>query len=78
MGDEAQGRELHATVGRLMRVRRDWSYFFLSGHPRFQELIGHHASRNRKLYNGDLKCYFYQYFGPFPPATSDGPDAPEA
>jgi len=33
----------------------------LSPHPDFQRLFGRQADRNRKIYNGKIKCYLYQY-----------------
>jgi len=33
----------------------------------FEKLFGRKANKNRKLYNGMVKCYYYQYFGPRPP-----------
>ena len=62
----ATGADLAATFGRLMDSYKSWSYFFLSGSPGFERLVGRRSSRNRKLYNGDLKCYLYQYYGPVP------------
>ena len=32
-----------------------------------QKYIGRKADKNRKIYNGMLKTYFYQYLGPKPP-----------
>jgi len=44
-----------------------WSVYILTAHEEFEKNFGKKATKNRKLYNGRLKCYFYQYFGPRPP-----------
>lgn len=40
----------------------DWNYYILSGHDEFESLFDHRSRKHRKVYNGGLKCYFYQYF----------------
>jgi putative N6-adenine-specific DNA methylase len=36
-----------------------------------QDAIGKKADKNRKIYNGMLKTYFYQYMGAKPPRRKD-------
>jgi putative N6-adenine-specific DNA methylase len=43
-----------------------WSLFALSAHPEFERLFGRRADKKRKLFNGNLLCYLYQYLGPLP------------
>ncbi|OQY08202.1 MAG: RNA methyltransferase [Fusobacteriia bacterium 4572_132] len=38
-----------------------WEYFVITPNEKFEELFGKKAVKNRKLYNGRIKCYFYQY-----------------
>ncbi len=59
--------ELYRRLGLTFRLLPDWSVFVLTGHPGFERLYGRSADRNRKLYNGNLKTYLYQFFGPLPP-----------
>jgi putative N6-adenine-specific DNA methylase len=67
-------RELYQAMGRLFQRMPTWSLFALSAHEDFQKLFGARASRNRKLYNGNIRCWYYQYFGPLPPRDrSDSP-----
>ncbi len=35
-----------------------------------ERYFGRKADRNRKIYNGMLKTYFYQFLGPKPPKES--------
>jgi putative N6-adenine-specific DNA methylase len=67
IGSQKEVRELYQSMGRLFQRMPSWSLFALSAHEDFQKLFGARASRNRKLYNGNIRCWFYQYFGPLPP-----------
>lgn len=67
IGSAAEVRELYQSMGRLFQRMPTWSLFALSAHEDFQRLFGARASRNRKLYNGNIRCWYYQYFGPLPP-----------
>lgn len=67
MGNTREAEELYGALGRLYRSVPTWSLFALCAHPRFAALFGARASKNRKLYNGNIRCYFHQYFGPLPP-----------
>ena len=66
-GQAGEVEELYRRLGRTFSRLPDWSVFVLTGHPGFERLYGRRADRNRKLYNGNLKTYLYQYFGPLPP-----------
>lgn len=48
-----------------------WSYYILSAHESFENLFGKSATKNRKLYNGGLKCWLYQYYGSPAKSTHD-------
>ncbi len=66
LGDARQAETLYREMGSLFRGLPTWSLFALSAREDFQEHFGSRASRNRKLYNGNLRCWYYQYFGPLP------------
>ena len=68
LGERREVEDLYRAMGRLHRRLDTWSIFVLTAHPEFQKFFGVRASKNRKLYNGNLKCYFYQYYGPLPRA----------
>lgn len=40
-----------------------WSYYIITSFEGFEKVFGKKASKNRKLYNGGIKCYYYQYYG---------------
>ena len=39
-----------------------WQVYLITSHPDFERLYGKRADKVRKLYNGMIPCYFYQYF----------------
>jgi putative N6-adenine-specific DNA methylase len=66
LGTEQQAQGLARELGRLHRALPTWSFFVLSAREDFPRFFGDRPSRNRKLYNGNLRCWLYQYFGPLP------------
>lgn len=56
-------RELGQAMGRL----NCWSCYLITSYEDAERDIGRKADKNRKIYNGMLKTYFYQYLGPKPP-----------
>ena len=57
---------LYRTLGERYRALDSWSMYVITSYERAQEAIGKKADKNRKLYNGMIKTYFYQYMGPKP------------
>lgn len=66
IGDRRQAEEIYRAMGNVFTNLDTWSYFILSAHQEFEKYFGKKASKNRKLYNGKIKCYLYQYYGPLP------------
>ena len=58
---------LYGMLGERYRALDAWSLYLISSYERTEEMIGRKADKNRKLYNGMLKTYFYQFLGPKPP-----------
>lgn len=58
---------LYQTLGERYRSLDSWSMYLITSYENAQRDIGKPADKNRKLYNGMLKTYFYQYLGPKPP-----------
>lgn len=58
---------LYRTLGERYQNLDSWSMFLITSYENAQKDIGKNADKNRKLYNGMLKTYFYQYLGPKPP-----------
>ncbi|MGI5948995.1 THUMP domain-containing class I SAM-dependent RNA methyltransferase [Peptoniphilus sp.] len=58
--------ELNRELGKLYKYLDTWSFYIISANEKFEKNFGKKADRNRKLYNGRLRSYYYQYFGPKP------------
>jgi len=58
---------LYRMLGEKYQSLDSWSMFLITSYENAQKDIGRKADKNRKLYNGMLKTYFYQYLGPKPP-----------
>ena len=44
-----------------------WSFYLITAFDQAERYLGRKADKNRKIYNGMMKTYFYQYMGPKPP-----------
>ena len=58
---------LYQEIGQAFNRLDSWSYYIITGYEDAQRYICRKADKNRKIYNGMLKTYFYQYMGPKPP-----------
>ena len=58
---------LYRTLGERYSQLDAWSLFMITSYEKAEEMIGRKADKNRKIYNGMLKTYFYQFLGPRPP-----------
>lgn len=63
---------LYREIGEAMERLDCWSVYLITGYEDAERYIGRKAAKNRKIYNGMLKTYFYQYPGPKPPARRQG------
>lgn len=61
---------LYRQIGEAYRNLDSWSMFLITAYEDAQKYIGKKADKNRKIYNGMMKTYFYQYMGPRPPRKS--------
>ncbi|ABY91609.1 class I SAM-dependent RNA methyltransferase [Thermoanaerobacter sp. X514] len=66
MGELEEVEKLYKEMGKVFKKLDTWSFYILTSHERFEKLFGREASKKRKLYNGMLKAYYYQYYGPKP------------
>ena len=41
--------------------------YLITSYENAEKDIGRKADRNRKIYNGMMKTYYYQFLGPRPP-----------
>ena len=62
---------LYKEMGKVFGALDGWSYFIITSYEDAQKYIGRQAEKNRKIYNGMIKTYFYQYMGPKPPKQNN-------
>lgn len=64
MGEKHEVEQIYKQMGKAFKQFDTWSKYILTPYEDFQNHFGKIADKNRKLYNGMIKCYYYQYFGP--------------
>jgi putative N6-adenine-specific DNA methylase len=58
---------IYQAFGESYRKLDSWSAYMITSYEEAERYFGRKADKNRKIYNGMLKTYFYQYMGPKPP-----------
>ena len=58
---------LYQTIGERYKQLDSWSMYLITAYEQAEESLGLKAAKNRKIYNGMMKTYFYQFPGPKPP-----------
>lgn len=67
MGNLDDVERLYTDMGKLFKANKTWSTYFITSHEGFEKLYGRKADKKRKLFNGNVKTDYYQYFGERPP-----------
>ncbi|OPY69481.1 MAG: Ribosomal RNA large subunit methyltransferase K [Syntrophorhabdaceae bacterium PtaU1.Bin034] len=65
-GQTGDVEKIYRVMGEVYSRLDAWSLFTLTSHPFFEKAFGRKADRKRKLYNGNILCHLYQYFGALP------------
>lgn len=60
---------LYSAFGDGMKRLEDWSFYVITSYEDAERYLGRKAQKNRKIYNGMMKTYYYQFPGPKPPRT---------
>lgn len=58
---------LYRTIGERYRELSDWSAYIITSYEDTEKYMGIKATKNRKIYNGMIKTYYYQFMGKKPP-----------
>jgi len=66
LGEKEEVRKLHIDLGEMYSNLNEWSCYVITSNGEFQKEFGKKADKNRKLYNGRLLCYYYQYIKEVP------------
>ena len=65
--EKADLPDLYTTIGEVYKNLDSWSLYMITSYEDAERYIGRKADKNRKIYNGMIKTYFYQFMGPKPP-----------
>ena len=66
--DKATLPPIYKEIGNAMKRLDTWSVYLITSYDENEKYIGRKADKNRKIYNGMMKTYYYQFLGPKPPA----------
>lgn len=65
--------DLYRQIGQVYEGLDSWSMYLITSYEDAERYIGRKADKNRKIYNGMIRTYYYQFNGPKPPKRhSDG------
>lgn len=67
IGEFSEIKELHKEFGNFYRKNPTWSMYVITTNEEFEKEMGRKADKKRKLFNGNVKTDYYQFFGPRPP-----------
>ena len=70
LSEETEVRKLMGELGKVFRALPDWNAYILTSLPEFERWFGKTADKKKKLFNANLVCGFYSYFGR--PPKADG------
>ena len=59
--------ELYRQIGEAFSGLDSWSLYMITSYEDAEKYMGKKATKNRKIYNGMMKTYYYQFIGPRPP-----------
>ena len=62
LGTMKEVEKLYKEIGTHFRSLSPWQVYIITTHPAFERFYGRKADKVRKLYNGMLPCYLYQFF----------------
>lgn len=62
IGEKENLNVLYKHMGNMKKKLEDWDFNILTSFEPFEKVFGLKSNKNRKLYNGKILCYYYQYF----------------
>lgn len=62
MGEEKECHALYKKLGERLLPLNDFRCYFICADEDFEKHYGRRADKKRKLYNGNIRCNYYQYF----------------
>ncbi len=73
--DKAALPELYRVFGERLKALDAWSAYVITAYRNAERDMGMRAAKNRKIYNGMMKTYFYEFPGPKPPRRKSEEEA---
>lgn len=64
--------KIYEGIRRFMKKRQTWSFYLITADLDLEKTLNQKADRRRKLFNGNILTYYYQFYGPKPKETPDG------
>ncbi len=71
IGDKEEMAALYRQLADSYSGLDSWSAYIISAYDEVEKIMGRKADKNRKIYNGMMKTYFYQFMGPKPPRKEE-------
>ena len=68
--EKANLPKLYREIGNSYANLDSWSMYMITAYEEAEKHMGRKADKNRKIYNGMMKTYFYQFMGPKPPKVN--------
>jgi putative N6-adenine-specific DNA methylase len=66
LGEQQEIALLNKEIGSVFSKFETWSKYIITSSEEFEKHYGKKTDKKRKLYNGNIKVDYYQYFGPKP------------
>jgi putative N6-adenine-specific DNA methylase len=63
IGEDEEVVEILKSIGRIFGADETWSNYIITPERNFENLYGKKSHRKRKLYNGNIRVDYYQYYG---------------
>ena len=67
LSDQKEVHKMYHTLSYKFNKMDTWSKYYLTSYKDFEKAYHQEADRKRKLYNGRIETWYYQYYGPRPP-----------
>ena len=75
LGNKTENIQLYRDMNKTFKTNLGtWSYYIITSDLDFERYFGEKANKKRKLYNGGIMCYLYQYYRSKPPKRNSNSD----
>ncbi len=71
IGESTEIQKIHRKLCHTFGTDKTWSVYVITSVDSFERDFGRKADRKRKLFNGDVRVDYYQYFGERPVRNND-------